>query len=73
MVPGGGTFDEEFGDFANIDIDKLLTSADSQIERMGRLQGSMAGLVGRAQDEDELVTVEYAAEGCARSTSIPRR
>ncbi|WP_030913734.1 YbaB/EbfC family nucleoid-associated protein [Streptosporangium amethystogenes] len=53
----------EFGDFANIDIDKLLNDADSQIARMGSLQEDMAKLVGRAQDEDELVTVEYTAEG----------
>lgn len=53
----------EFGDFANIDIDKLLNNADSQIARMGSLQEDMAKLVGRAQDEDELVTVEYAVEG----------
>ncbi|MEU9834373.1 YbaB/EbfC family nucleoid-associated protein [Streptosporangium sp. NPDC048047] len=53
----------EFGDFANIDVDKLLNGADSQFARMEELQKSLATLVGRAQDEDGLVTVEYAAEG----------
>ncbi|MEV4381447.1 YbaB/EbfC family nucleoid-associated protein [Streptosporangium sp. NPDC049644] len=53
----------EFGDFANIDIDKLLSGAESQFAQMGRAQEDMAGVVGRAQDEDELVTVEYAVEG----------
>lgn len=53
----------EFGDFANIDVDKLLNGADSQFARMEELQKSLATLAGRAQDEDGLVTVEYAAEG----------
>jgi DNA-binding protein YbaB len=54
---------QEFGDFANIDIDKLLKGADEQFARMEEMQKSMADLVGRAQDDDGLVTVEYAAEG----------
>ncbi|OUC92967.1 YbaB/EbfC family nucleoid-associated protein [Streptosporangium minutum] len=54
---------QEFGDFANIDIDKLLKGADEQFARMEEMQKSMADLVGHAQDDDGLVTVEYAAEG----------
>ncbi|ACZ90754.1 YbaB/EbfC family nucleoid-associated protein [Streptosporangium roseum] len=54
---------QEFGDFANIDIDKLLKGADEQFARMEEMQKGMADLVGRAQDDDGLVTVEYAAEG----------
>ncbi|MER5419547.1 YbaB/EbfC family nucleoid-associated protein [Streptosporangium roseum] len=54
---------QEFGDFANIDIDKLLKGADEQFARMEEVQKGMADLVGRAQDDDGLVTVEYAAEG----------
>ncbi|MFI6450089.1 YbaB/EbfC family nucleoid-associated protein [Streptosporangium amethystogenes] len=53
----------EFGDFANIDIDKLLSGAESHFAQMGGMQEDMAKVVGRAQDEDELVTVEYAVEG----------
>lgn len=54
---------QEFGDFANIDIDKLLKGADEQFARMEEVQKNMADLVGHAQDDDGLVTVEYAAEG----------
>ncbi|MEU6738092.1 YbaB/EbfC family nucleoid-associated protein [Streptosporangium sandarakinum] len=53
----------EFGDFANIDVDKLLNGADGQFAKMEELQKSLAALVGHAQDDDGLVTVEYAAEG----------
>ncbi|WP_433244245.1 YbaB/EbfC family nucleoid-associated protein [Streptosporangium sp. CA-135522] len=54
---------QEFGDFANIDVEKLLKGADEQFARMEEMQKSMADLVGRAEDDDGLVTVEYASEG----------
>ncbi|WP_219467197.1 YbaB/EbfC family nucleoid-associated protein [Nonomuraea rhizosphaerae] len=54
---------QEFGDFANIDIEKLLKGADEQFARIEELQKNMAELVGRSQDDDGLVTVEYASEG----------
>ncbi|MEV0196948.1 YbaB/EbfC family nucleoid-associated protein [Nonomuraea sp. NPDC050691] len=54
---------QEFGDFANIDIDKLLKGADEQFARIEELQKSMSTIVGRAQDDDGLVTVEYGSEG----------
>lgn len=52
-----------FGDFANIDIDKLLKSADEQFVRIQELQKNIPAIVGRAQDDDGLVTVEYGSEG----------
>ncbi|MEV0148073.1 MULTISPECIES: YbaB/EbfC family nucleoid-associated protein [unclassified Nonomuraea] len=54
---------QEFGDFANIDIDKLLKGADEQFARIEELQKSMSTIVGRAQDDDGLVTVECGSEG----------
>lgn len=54
---------QEFGDFANIDIDKLLKAADGQFARIEELQKTMTTVVGRAQDEDGLVTVEFGSEG----------
>lgn len=54
---------QEFGDFANIDIDKLLKGADEQFARMEELQKTMPSLVGKAQDDDGLVTVECGSEG----------
>lgn len=54
---------QDFGDFANLDIDKLLKTADEQFSRVEELQKVMAELVGRAQDEDGLVTAEYSSAG----------
>lgn len=54
---------QEFGDFANIDIEKLIKTADGQFARVEELEKTVASLVGRAEDEDGLVTVEFAREG----------
>ncbi|MDH2425083.1 YbaB/EbfC family nucleoid-associated protein [Sphaerisporangium sp. TRM90804] len=62
----------EFGDFANIDVDKLLTGAQQQFARMEELQSRMGELVGRAQDKDRLVTVEYAGDGLRELEINPR-
>ncbi|MFF3664255.1 YbaB/EbfC family DNA-binding protein [Microtetraspora malaysiensis] len=53
----------DFGDFANIDIEQLMRRGDQQIEQMQQFERVMSDLVGRAQDEDRLVTVEYAGAG----------
>ncbi|WP_336207647.1 YbaB/EbfC family nucleoid-associated protein [Nonomuraea sp. LPB2021202275-12-8] len=53
----------EFGDFANIDIDKLLRGADEQFAKAEQLQQTMADLVGRAEDRDGLIKIEYGQEG----------
>ena len=52
-----------FGDFANIDIDKLLSGAQQQFTRMEELQERLTEIVGKAEDKNHLVTVEYASEG----------
>lgn len=54
---------QEFGDFANIDIDKLLRSMDEQFARLDKFQRTSRDCVGRAEDEDGLVTVEYDQTG----------
>ncbi|MFJ2030186.1 YbaB/EbfC family nucleoid-associated protein [Streptosporangium sp. NPDC087985] len=61
-----------FGDFANIDIEKLLNGADGQFARMEELQKSMETLVGHASDDDGLVTVEYAAGGIRELVLHPK-
>ncbi|MEV0233323.1 YbaB/EbfC family DNA-binding protein [Nonomuraea sp. NPDC050786] len=53
----------DFGDLGGIDMDRLLHSVDQQIARAEELEKAMAKLVGRAEDEDHLVLVEYAQEG----------
>ncbi|RCG32635.1 YbaB/EbfC family DNA-binding protein [Sphaerisporangium album] len=62
----------EFGDFANIDVEKLLSGAQQQFARMAELQRRLPELVGRAQDKDRLVTVEYGAEGLRELELNPR-
>ncbi|TMR05728.1 YbaB/EbfC family nucleoid-associated protein [Nonomuraea turkmeniaca] len=54
---------QEFGDFANIDIDKLLKGVDEQFVLMEKFQRDIGTYVGRAQDENGMVTVEYDHQG----------
>ncbi|MFD1931566.1 MULTISPECIES: YbaB/EbfC family nucleoid-associated protein [Nonomuraea] len=54
---------QDFGDFANLDIDKLLKNAEEQFSRVEELQKVMSELVGKAQDEDGLVSAEYTNAG----------
>ncbi|MEO3793973.1 YbaB/EbfC family nucleoid-associated protein [Nonomuraea sp. B10E15] len=53
----------DFGDFGNIDIDKLLHSLEDQVSKSEQVQKSMGRLVGRGEDDDGLVVVEYAHDG----------
>ncbi|MFI6918575.1 YbaB/EbfC family nucleoid-associated protein [Nonomuraea spiralis] len=53
----------DFGDFGNIDMDRLLHSVDEQLNKSDELQKGMTALVGRGEDEAHLVLVEYAQEG----------
>ncbi|MEU4326319.1 YbaB/EbfC family nucleoid-associated protein [Nonomuraea dietziae] len=50
-------------DFGGIDVEKLIKSTEAQMARVGEMQEKLSALVGRASDEDGLVTVEYASEG----------
>lgn len=54
---------QEFGDFANIDIDKLLRGMDDQLAKLAKFQEAVVDCVGRAEDEDGLVKVEYGQAG----------
>jgi DNA-binding protein YbaB len=62
-----------FGDFANIDVDKVLREAQGQQARIQQMQERIAELVGRASDESGLVTATFtAAEGLADLEIKPR-
>src|SRR5687767_8526440 len=50
-------------DFGGIDVEKLIKSTEAQMARVGEMQEKLSALVGRASDEDGLVTVESASEG----------
>lgn len=54
---------QEFGEFGNIDIDKLVEGADRQFALMEEFQQGIGDLVGSAQDEAGMVTVEIGNEG----------
>ncbi|GAT67596.1 YbaB/EbfC family DNA-binding protein [Planomonospora sp. ID91781] len=49
-----------FGDFANIDVDKLL---NMRFDHVQDVQKAASELVGRAEDESGLVAVEYGSQG----------
>jgi DNA-binding protein YbaB len=52
-----------FGDFGKINVDKLMETATAQFARAEQTQEVLASVVGRAGDEDGLVSVEYGASG----------
>ncbi|MEU6713225.1 YbaB/EbfC family nucleoid-associated protein [Nonomuraea sp. NPDC046802] len=59
-------------DFGALDFDKILKNAEGQMSRMAELQTSVAELVGRAEDEDGLVIVEFAGGGLKELTLHPK-
>ncbi|QYC38716.1 hypothetical protein Nocox_05445 [Nonomuraea coxensis DSM 45129] len=54
---------QEFGDFAKIDVDKLMKGIDNQLALLEKFQESVGDCVGRAEDENGFVTVEYGQDG----------
>lgn len=52
--------DREFG---ALDFDKILKNADQQMSRVAEMHTFVSQLVGRAEDEDGLVTAEFAGGG----------
>lgn len=61
-----------FGDFASIDIDKLLSGMDDQFARLEEFQRVVGDCVGRAEDEDGFVVVEYGQTGVRELTLHPK-
>lgn len=53
----------EFGDFANIDVDKLLKEMDREVGRLDDFQRDIGKCVGRAEDENGFVAIEYGSDG----------
>jgi DNA-binding protein YbaB len=66
---GVGMMDREFG---ALDFDRILKNADQQMSRVVELQTTMGELVGRAEDEDGLVSVEFAGGGLKELTLHPK-
>ncbi|MFC6087175.1 YbaB/EbfC family nucleoid-associated protein [Sphaerisporangium aureirubrum] len=53
----------DFGDFANIDVEKLLRGTQEQFARLEELQRRTGTLTGSASDGNRLVTAEYTQAG----------
>jgi DNA-binding protein YbaB len=62
-----------FGDFANIDVDKLLHKAQHQQANIQQMQERIAELVGRASDKTGLVTATFTAAGGLTDLEIKPR
>ncbi|MFI6391845.1 YbaB/EbfC family nucleoid-associated protein [Nonomuraea sp. NPDC050547] len=62
----------EEGEFRAEDLDKVMRSAERQFAKVGELQQTLSELVGRAQDEDGLVFVEYTSAGLSELTLHPK-
>jgi hypothetical protein len=50
-------------DLDGLDLDRILRNADAQMARSVELQKTLAELVGQAEDEDGLVSVEFGGTG----------
>lgn len=53
----------QFGDFANLDVDRLVGEAQQRFARMHELRERMAAFVGRGQTEDGRISATYTATG----------
>jgi DNA-binding protein YbaB len=53
----------EFGNFANINVDKLVGEAQQRFARLSELRERMATFEGHAQTEDGRIRATYSASG----------
>ncbi|MEV0967298.1 hypothetical protein [Microtetraspora glauca] len=61
-----------FGDFANIDIEQFIQRGDREVAQMREFENALSSLVGRARDEDGLVSVEYTSVGLGELELHPK-
>jgi DNA-binding protein YbaB len=61
-----------FDDFANFDVEKFLKTTEEQAKQLEELQQRAAELIGRAEDKDKLVMVEYSQRGLHELQLNPR-
>ncbi|MCG5218949.1 YbaB/EbfC family nucleoid-associated protein [Streptosporangium soli] len=72
MVPVvmGGFVSESFGN--DFDVEAFMNKANAHTEKLEELEKTLASVVGRAQDEDNLVTAEYGADGLSELLIHPK-
>jgi DNA-binding protein YbaB len=64
---------EGFGDFANIDVDKLLSGAHERMARVQDMQERLADLLGQAEGADGRVKATYTMAGGLTDLDIDPR
>lgn len=64
---------EGFGDFANIDVDKLIGGAQQRMARMQEMQARLADVVGRAEAEQGRIKAAFTATGGLTELEIDPR
>lgn len=64
---------QDFGDFANINVDEAVNRAKRQAEQVAQMQDKLSEAVGRAESQDGYVKVTYtSAAGIAELEINPR-
>jgi DNA-binding protein YbaB len=64
---------EGFGDFANIDVDKLLSGAQERMSRVQEMQDRLADLVGQAEAAEGRIKATYTMAGGLTGLDIDPR
>ncbi|GII78340.1 hypothetical protein Sru01_33220 [Sphaerisporangium rufum] len=62
----------QYGEFAEFDVEKLMENAQRQLARVEELQQRTGELIGRAEDKDGMVKVEYTGQGLHELELNPR-
>ncbi|MEU7691317.1 YbaB/EbfC family nucleoid-associated protein [Microbispora hainanensis] len=60
------------GGFDDFDVERFQQRVDARITAVERLQTTLSSLVGRARDEDGLVSVEVSARGLSELELHPK-
>lgn len=60
------------GGFDDFDVERFQERADARIGAVERLQSTLSSLVGRARDEDGLVSVEVSTRGLSELELHPK-
>ncbi|MEV4294871.1 YbaB/EbfC family DNA-binding protein [Microbispora rosea] len=60
------------GGFDDFDVERFQERADARIGAVERLQSTLSSLVGRARDEDGLVSVEFSTRGLSELELHPK-
>ncbi|OPG02772.1 YbaB/EbfC family nucleoid-associated protein [Microbispora sp. GKU 823] len=60
------------GGFEDFDMERFRERADARMAAVERLQKTLSSLVGRARDEDGMVSVEFSSQGLSELELHPK-